>query len=115
MDLIIVRKNNDKTIKNLEIDPVNLLSDHMLITFKIDVEINRKVYETIKFRLHDDQLTDKYCAILDSNMVFHIINCDHGSSPCISYVSKVFREVSSSVFNDSCPVVEKCIKIRDQG
>ena len=114
LDLIIVRKNNGKTIKNLEIDPVNLLSDHMLIKFKIDVEINRKLYEKIKFRLHDGQLTDKYCANLDSNMLFHIINCDHGSLPCINCVSKVFRQVSSSVFNDSCPVVEKCIKIRDQ-
>ena len=112
LDLVIVRKNSG-LLKNPIVDPPGLISDHSLIHLKMSTAKCPRNEKIISFRLNNEDFSRKVTDELNACMFTQEITCTHNQNPCINCLVSVFRRKTQEIFDEMCPIVRKCIPVRD--
>ena len=113
LDLLIARKDSS-SVKSVEVEPVCTLSDHRIISFRINVPFIAKYDKIIKFRKKDSNLSTKFRESLVHLVDNIATNCAHfNNANCVDCLNASFRNAAESNYKKYAPLIEKNIKITD--
>ena len=112
LDLVIGSEQCD-IIKNMFVDPISIISDHKLISYQITQETDRNQYKLISYRLKNPQLSQIFLQKLHTEFKAENLSCQQHRSPCVDQANKQFRDISRHVYEKSCPLVKKNIRVTD--
>lgn len=117
LDLVFSDKDLCNT-RNLQVDAVGDLL-HKLITFELNLMINKKIKKTITFRnkanLQPDLLISVASGTLDSRRL-ESCACNQGrdKADCCNCLADIYNQTLKSSYESMCPMRNKEIIIRDR-
>ena len=114
LDLVISNENS-LLLENIDVESVPTISDHMLVSFQLTLSKICKEFKIIKFRLNNDLLGSKLVQEFKHLFVPQNMVCSCSEiSICVHCLNFIARNISRRVFDETCPLVEKKIRLQDE-
>ena len=114
LDLVITKKQNP-IVNNLEVDSINVFSDHRLISFQLHLACVKTVTKLIQFRKSNSELPDKLLSELNSKFKLNNIVCEHiDHHPCVQCTIQQFKMLTREVYESCCPLIEKNVLVKGE-
>jgi len=113
LDLIITRKFS--LVTGVLVDNVCTISDHRLVTAKLNFDSDPKITKKISFRNKNRVNSSEFSDILKSLPLHGEMRCEHSGCemPCTDCLIEIYKSKTSDFFNTNFPLIEKCIKVQD--
>ena len=119
LDLVIT-KNCSNTVHDLDVEPVNSISDHKLIEFEIGTINIEKPYKTVIFRDKKLLSATQFSQLLHNNVYLPAItSCSHNISAtypmqCTECYAQLFNGETKKYIDSKAPTVRKEIQITNK-
>ena len=114
LDLILT-KTNCNILGTVKVDPVTIISDHMLITTTLDIGNIHKKEKTIIFRkkgsINSVEFANKIASLHNNVTQRCVHSCNEMC--CTSCLVSEYRKTTSEYFEQKAPIIEKNIIVCD--